>query len=104
VIGSNAVRLSRYRKRFTRESSKTFHLFLTDASLLEGRIFNSYHLVSQDVRQICRINERQVYFPIKRNLLLRWRPCFAVAANRRSELPIDRPIESPRRRKVFQSE
>ena len=65
MFGSIAIRLFRYRKRFTWESSKTFHLFLTDTSLLEGRIFNSHHPLSQDVRQVCRIGEYQSIFPIQ---------------------------------------
>jgi hypothetical protein len=31
---------------------QNFSPFLTDTSLVEGRIFNSHHPLSQDVRQV----------------------------------------------------
>ena len=83
---------------------QNFSPFLTDTSLLEGRIFNSHHPLSQDVRQVFRIGEHQSIFRFKTNLpcvrdpVLKWRPiadlCFQSIAR----------SEWPRRRKVFQLE
>ena len=56
----------------------------------EGRIFNSHHPLWQDVRQVCRIGERQSIFrsreifPCVRDPVLQWRPivdlCFQSIA------------------------
>ena len=69
---------------------QNFSPFLTDASLLEGRIFNSHHPLSQDVRQVCRIGERKSIFRSRGifscvgDPVLQWRPivdlCFQSIA------------------------
>ena len=51
MTGLVPVRVFRYRRRFTCESSKTFHFFRSTLRFCESRICNSDYLRSRDVRQ-----------------------------------------------------
>jgi len=51
VTGLVPGRVFRYRRRFTCESSKTFHFFRSTLRFCESRICNSDYLRSRDVRQ-----------------------------------------------------